>query len=133
MCFVSVLLIFRRCQHWFCYNANDSVRIEIALLLKIFLDFLLVSSSCSWKVFRLDKFRSSPQRCYIKKRVLKNFTKFIGKQMCESLLFNKVADLRTTFLQNTIGRQLLFIFLSRYKYLFLSVFITFFITKTSPL
>ena len=131
--FCKCIFNFSSLSALICDNANDSVAIEIALLLKIFLDFLHVPSFCSWKVFRLAKFRSSAQRYYIKKRVLKNFTKFIGKQMCESLLFNKVADLRTTFLQNTIGRQLLFIFLSRYKYLFLSVFITFFITKTSPL
>ena len=30
-------------------------------------------------------FRSSHQRCYIKKGVLRNFTKFTGKQLCQSL------------------------------------------------
>ena len=31
-----------------------------------------------------------------KKGVLRNFTKFTGKHLCQSLLFNKVAGLRTT-------------------------------------
>ena len=36
-------------------------------------------------------FRSSHQRCSMKKTVLRNFTKFKGKQLCKSLFFNKVA------------------------------------------
>ena len=37
---------------------------------------------------------SSHQRCSIKKVVLKNFAKFTGKHLCQSLVFNKVAGLR---------------------------------------
>ena len=37
--------------------------------------------------------RGSQQRCSIKKGVLKNFTKFTGKHLCQSLFFNKVAGL----------------------------------------
>ena len=37
--------------------------------------------------------RSSYQRCSIIKGVLRNFAKFIGKHLCQSLFFNKVADL----------------------------------------
>ena len=68
------------------------------------------------------------QRCSAKKGVLKNFTKFTRKHLCQSLTFNKVARpatlfkkglwhrsfpvnfakfLRTLFLQNTSGRLLL--------------------------
>ena len=66
----------------------------------------------------------------MKKGVLRNFTKFTGKYLCQSLFFNKVAGLRpatllkkrlwhrcfpvnfakflrTPFLQNTSGRLLL--------------------------
>ena len=38
--------------------------------------------------------RSSHQRCSIKKCVLRNFAKFTGKHLCQSLFFNKVAGLR---------------------------------------
>ena len=34
------------------------------------------------------------QRCSVKKGVLKNFAKFTGKHLCESLFFNKAAGLR---------------------------------------
>ena len=34
------------------------------------------------------------QRCSVKIGVLRNFVKFTGKHMCQSLLFNKVAGLR---------------------------------------
>ena len=43
--------------------------------------------------FDHSRSRSSHQRCSIKKSVLKNFTKFTGKHLCQSLFFNKVAGL----------------------------------------
>ena len=80
--------------------------------------------------FARKKNRSSNQRCSFKNGVLRNFTKFAGKDLCQSLFFNKVVGLspatllnkrlwhkcfpvnfakflRTTFLQNTSGRLLL--------------------------
>ena len=41
-------------------------------------------------------FRSSHQRCSFKKDVLRNFVKFTGKHLCQSLFFNKVAGLQNT-------------------------------------
>ena len=35
-------------------------------------------------------YRSSHQRCSVKKGVLRNFAKFTGKHLCQSLVFNKV-------------------------------------------
>ena len=73
--------------------------------------------------------RSNHQSCSVKKGVLRNFTKFIGKHLWSSIFFNKVtglrsitllkkrlwhmcfsvnfAKLRTPFLQNTSGRLFL--------------------------
>ena len=94
---------------------------------------------CSWRGRRprrnlvkslIPRGRSSHRRCSIEIGVLRNFTKFTGKHLCQSLSFNKVADLRpatllkkrlwhrcfpvnfvkflrTPFLQNTSGRLLL--------------------------
>ena len=78
--------------------------------------------------------RSSHKRCSLKKGVLRNFKKFTGKYLCQSLFFNKAAGLRpqavhvnkkrlwhrcfsvnfakflrTPFLQNTSERLLLLI------------------------
>ena len=39
-------------------------------------------------------FRSSHQTCSMKKGILRNFAKFTGKHLCQSLFFNKVAGLR---------------------------------------
>ena len=36
---------------------------------------------------------SSQQRCSVRKGVLRNFKTFIGKHLCRSLFFNKVAGL----------------------------------------
>ena len=74
--------------------------------------------------------RSSHQRCSVRKSVLRDFAKFAGKHLCQSLFFNKDAGLRlatllkkilwhrcfpvnftkflrTPFLQNTSWRLLL--------------------------
>ena len=37
-------------------------------------------------------YRSSRQKCSVRKGVLGNFTKFTGKHLCQSLFFNKVAE-----------------------------------------
>ena len=37
---------------------------------------------------------SSHRRCSVKKGALRNFRKFTGKHLCQSLFFNKVAGLR---------------------------------------
>ena len=63
---------------------------------------------------------SRHQRCSIMKGILRNFAKFTGRQLCQSLFLNKFAGLwhscfpvnfakflRTPFLQNTSGRLLL--------------------------
>ena len=87
----------------------------------------------------IDCFRSSHRRCSVRKSVLRNFAKFTGKRLCQSLLFNKVTglraatllkkrlwhrcfpvniakSLRTPFSQNTSGRLLLLfsIYLKRF-------------------
>ena len=66
--------------------------------------------------------RRSHQRCSVRKGIQRNFKKFTGKHLCQSLFFNKVAGLRlwhrcfsenfvkflrTTFSQNTSWRLLL--------------------------
>ena len=50
--------------------------------------------------------RSSHRRCSVKKGVLKNFTKFTGKHLFQSLLFNNVAGLMpATLLKNRLWRR----------------------------
>ena len=85
----------------------------------------------SWRMwFGAVRDRSSKQRCSIQKGVLKNFSKFTGKRLCQSFFINKVTGLRpvtslkkrlwhrcflvnlakflrTPSLQNTSGRMLL--------------------------
>ena len=64
------------------------------------------------KVLKLIYSRSSLQRCSVKKGVLRNFAKFTGKHLCQSLFFNKVAGPAwTLFSQNTSGRLLLLLFI----------------------
>ena len=46
-----------------------------------------------WENKVLDFLKQSPEVLY-KKGVLRNFTKFTGKHLCQSLLFNRVAGLK---------------------------------------
>ena len=46
--------------------------------------------------FGIVRNRSSHRRCSVREGVLRNFAKFPGKYLCQSLFFNKVAGLRKT-------------------------------------
>ena len=46
------------------------------------------------EIFLHKIFRSSRPEVFCKKDLLRNFAKFIGKHLCHSLFFNKVAGLR---------------------------------------
>ena len=51
-------------------------------------------------------FRSSHRKCSVKKSVLRNFTKFTGKHLCQRLFFNKVAGLRpANLLKKSLWRR----------------------------
>ena len=61
----------------------------------------LVGDSTRIKLISIMSFRSSHQRYSIQKGILKNFTKFPGKHLCQNLFFNKDAGLRlATLLKN---------------------------------
>ena len=50
--------------------------------------------------------RSSRQEVFCKKGVLRNFAKFTGKHLCQSLLFNNVAGLTpATFLKKRLWHR----------------------------
>ena len=54
--------------------------------------FLKSTTTNSLKIYRLHDFfiyRSSHRRCSVKKGVLRNFTKFTGKYLCQSLFLKK--------------------------------------------
>ena len=60
-----------------------------------FVDEILTENSD----FYLASFRSSHQRCSLSKGVLRNFAKFTGKHLCQSLFFNKVAGAACNFIK----------------------------------
>ena len=45
-------------------------------------------------IFSLD-YQKQPPEVFCKKDVLRNFTKFTGKHLCQSLFFNKIVGLET--------------------------------------
>ena len=57
---------------------------------------------CGWNSQSLNaiKHRTSRPEVFCKKDVLKNFAKFTGKHLCQSLFFNKVAGLRPFFIEH---------------------------------
>ena len=60
-------------------------------------DFNLVKNQNCWN----SSIRSSHPYVFCKKGVLENFAKFVGKHLSQSLLFNKVAGLRSGTLIKT--------------------------------
>ena len=70
-----------------------------------------LSSHLSWKNITLPGrnnhlYKRSHPEVFCKKGVLKNFLKFAGKQLCQSLFFNKVAGLRPeTLLKKRLWRR----------------------------
>ena len=108
---------------------------NLAVLLRNFMYYsfpALAAESNNRRAHRPSKsqHRSSHRRCSVKKGVLRNFVKFTGKHLCQSLFLNKVAGprpatllkkslwhvffpvnfakfLRTPSLQSTSGRLLL--------------------------
>ena len=49
--------------------------------------------------------KKQPPELFYKKGVLKNFTKFPGKYLCQDLFFDKVADLKPATLFKKIPRH----------------------------
>ena len=48
-------------------------------------------------------FRSSYQRCFVKKGVLRKFAKFTGKHLCQKVFFNKVAGLPESLFRQRVS------------------------------
>ena len=65
-----------------------------------------MSNICDGAILR--KYRSSRRRCFVRKGVLRNFAKFTGKHMCQSLFYNKVADLRPATIKKDTLAQVFF-------------------------
>ena len=86
-----------------CNQAVASVYIRFSLYNLVYFFFLKYDYNVgillpSWRnraiiIYHIH-IKSSHQRCSVKKGVLRNFAKYTGKHLCQSLLFNKVAGLR---------------------------------------
>ena len=62
-----------------------------------------------------SRYRRSHQRCSVKKRVLRNFSKFTGKHLCQCLFFKKVAGATyfTEHLWTTVSINIYNLFLKK--------------------
>ena len=72
---------------------------------------------------------SSHPRCSVRKDVLRNFTKFTGRHLCQSFFFNKVAGLRSaTLLKKTLTQ----VFSCEFCKIFRNTFFTEHLWTTAP-
>ena len=80
----------------FCYNRLWEFSVTKLICYKdVFVNSFCSSTFRSANSLVVEPFlESSLRRCSLRKSVLRNFTKFTGKQLCQSLFFNKVAGLR---------------------------------------
>ena len=78
----------------FLYYTIYIICIDIICIHWILLDMMLwYSKAFLFFLFVLWSNRNSLRRCSVKRGVHRNFTKFTGKRLCQSLFFNKVAGL----------------------------------------
>ena len=56
------------------------------------------------KYYALNSRWETTHRCSVRKGALRNFSKFTGKHLCQSLFFNKVADLAWKFKKETLAQ-----------------------------
>ena len=87
LCFVGVLAMY---VHVLVFYIILFVNIHINVHSKIFAD-VKQKVPYLYSFWTQTIFRSSHQRCSVKKGVLRNFTKFKGKHLRQSLFFSKVA------------------------------------------
>ena len=89
------------------YNCNVMIWLTLNKLDILRLDYGQISNKLRILIFgAFWRIRSSHQRCSMKKGVLRNFAKFTGKYLCQSLFFNKVAGLRpATLLKNRLWHR----------------------------
>ena len=78
----SIVDVSHRPKYTFELSINSSVATQVWI---VFRDVMETSM-----MIIFAKYRSSHQRCSIKKCVLRNFTKFTGKHLRQSLFFNEV-------------------------------------------
>ena len=102
---------------WYMYNNINQTKIYIKVIYSLLFTFLHLNFNCTflWAVFTIVKlkqrifeitstwvttrhrilsaFLAECQKCSMKKSVLKNFAKFTGKHLCQSLFFNQVGGL----------------------------------------
>ena len=92
--------LWHRCFLWIFWNFQEHhfYRAPSDDRLCLFIGVLAISEIVNtWKQIFSKEFwtsRRSHQRCSVRKGVLRNFGKFIGKQLCQGLSFNKVAAVR---------------------------------------
>ena len=103
----SYLLIYHICLksicHIACVTSNENY---IALSLEHSTSEILSFCSCYILYYILYPLQKQPPEVFYRKAVLKNFAKFTGTHLCQSLFFNKVADLRTaTLLQKRLWHR----------------------------
>ena len=74
-----------------------------SVLVSVFLSVLVayLTLEIYWNI--VVTFRNSHWKCSVKKSVLRNFAKFTGKYLCQSLFFNKVAA--CNFIENETLKQ----------------------------
>ena len=111
---------------WYSYQSKETqAKKGLPRFMIFFLSFPFIPLILGVSTLELSIDRSSRRRSSVKKGVLRNFAKFTGKHLCQSLFFNKFAGLRpstlskghtcflvnfakflrTPFLQNTSGRK----------------------------
>ena len=83
------------------YSHNGKLLLRVKFLYISLYELLFISNKiCLFKSFNcIFIMEAVAQRCYVKRGVLRNFAKFTGKHLCQSLFFNKDGGRPATLLK----------------------------------
>ena len=91
---LKISLLLKKFTHF----TGQITREFLGLRMRNFQSIVFIRTQTCRKIFKsalvhmfLNTFRNIHRRCSVRKGVIRNFTKFTGEHLCQSLFFNKVA------------------------------------------
>ena len=94
-----------KCQGWSRGTSDNSFAVTLKKEVMLILLIYYCWDSIAEKINSRRKYRGTHAEVFCNKGVLRNFAKFTGKHLCESLVFNKVAGLRPTLLKKRLWHR----------------------------
>ena len=94
-----------KCQGWSRGSSDNSFSVTLKEEVMLILLIYYCWDSIAEKIISRRKYRGTHAEVFCNKCFLRNFAKFTGKHLCQSLVFNKVAGLRPILLKKRLWHR----------------------------